>query len=62
MVRSIADDLTDEEQMHLIRAMIKLNTYFSQQAEHNTPTARNHFNNEVYMSNIEDEAENDQQQ
>jgi len=62
MVRSIADDLTDEEQMHLIRAMIKLNTYFSQQAEHNTPTARNHFNNEVYMPEIENETEDDQQQ
>ena len=49
MVRSIASDLTDEEQMHLIKAMIKLNTYFSEQAEHNTPSARNHFNNEVYM-------------
>lgn len=60
MVRSIAEDLTDEEQMHLIRAMIKLNAYFSEQAERNTPFARNHFNNEVYMPSNDDE--NNEQQ
>lgn len=48
MVRSIASDLSDSEQALLIRAMIKLNSYFSEQAQHNTPSASNHFDNEAY--------------